>query len=317
MKRCAFLLMLMLSVLATRAQYVASIQPQKYDKTLHWGGAFQHLDLLYSLGTTGIGIEAATPLGEDWRLRAGVSYLPWFKKTIHMDVYVGEDQSHFSDVQELMLDEKNYCMKNQVSMSGMLSMFNAKILVDYFPLDDNKKFRITAGLFWGPARIARLSTDDASAATLSCIAAYNKMYDKASDDDKISSWGPAGLYMGTYAHDILDDQGDIKHSAGDTYLMMPDDNGHLSIDAKTNSFKPYIGAGYEINLQKNKDKWKLAIDAGVLFWGGAPSLRVSSDGINLVKDIDKIPGKKGDYIKKVKNVVVYPNISVSIVHHIF
>ena len=63
MKRCAFLLMLMLSVLATRAQYVASIQPQKYDKTLHWGGAFQHLDLLYSLGTTGIGIEAATPLG--------------------------------------------------------------------------------------------------------------------------------------------------------------------------------------------------------------------------------------------------------------
>ena len=167
MKRCAFLLMLMLSVLATRAQYVASIQPQKYDKTLHWGGAFQHLDLLYSLGTTGIGIEAATPLGEDWRLRAGVSYLPWFTKTILMDVYVGEDQSHFSDVQELMLDEKNYCMKNQVSMSGMLSMFNAKILVDYFPLDDNKKFRITAGLFWGPARISRLNTDDASAATLS------------------------------------------------------------------------------------------------------------------------------------------------------
>ena len=78
-----------------------------------------------------------------------------------------------------------------------------------------------------------------------------------------------------------------------------------------------IGAGYEIGLQKNKDKWKLAIDAGLLFWGGAPSMRVSSDGINLVKDIDNIPGKKGDYIKKVKKLVVYPNISVSLVHHIF
>ena len=124
-------------------------------------------------------------------------------------------------------------------------------------------------------------------------------------------------FISADGHDILDDQGDIEHSAGDTYLMKPDDDGHLSIDVRTNSFKPYIGAGYEIGLQKNKDKWKLAIDAGLLFWGGAPSMRVSSDGINLLKDIDNIPGKKGDYIKKVKKLVVYPNISVSLVHHIF
>jgi len=317
MKRCAFLLMLMLSVVTIRAQYVSAIQPQQYNKTLHWGGAFQHLDLLYTLGTMGVGIEAATPLGADWRLRAGVTYLPWFKKTAHMDVYVGDDQSHLADVQELMLFEKNYSMKSVVSMSGMLSMLNAKILVDWFPLDDDKKFRITAGLFWGPARISKITPDDDSAGTLSCIAAYNKMYDEASDDDEILSWGYAGLYMGKYGHDVLDGQGDIEHSAGDTYLMMPDDNGHLNIDVKTNSFKPYIGAGYEIGLQKNKDKWKLAIDAGVLFWGGAPSMRVSSDGINLVKDINDIPNKKGDYIKKVKKFVAYPNISVSIVHHIF
>ena len=317
MKRCAFLLILMLSMVTSRAQYVSSIQPQQYNKTQHWGGAFQHLDLLYILGTTGFGIEAATPLGEDWRLRAGVSYLPWFKKTANFDVYVGDDQSHFEDVQALMLAEKGYSMKKQVSMSGMLSMFNAKLLVDWFPLDDNKKFRITAGLFWGPARIAKLDTDEGSAATLSCIAAYNKMYDEASDEDEITAWGPAGLYMGKYGHDILDNQEDIEHSAGDTYLMMPDDNGHLSIDVKTNSFKPYIGAGYEFGFLKKNDKWRIAVDAGVLFWGGAPSMRVSSDGINLVKDINDIPNKKGDFIKMVKKFVVYPNISVSFVHHIF
>ena len=45
MKRCAFLLVMMLSVVSIRAQYVSAIQPQKYDKTLHWGGAFQHLDV--------------------------------------------------------------------------------------------------------------------------------------------------------------------------------------------------------------------------------------------------------------------------------
>ena len=51
MKRCAFLLMLMLSVVSIRAQYVSAIQPQKYDKTLHWGGAFQHLDVMAALGS--------------------------------------------------------------------------------------------------------------------------------------------------------------------------------------------------------------------------------------------------------------------------
>ena len=69
MKRCAFLLVMILSVVSIRAQYVSAIQPQKYDKTLHWGGAFQHLDVMAALGTTGINIEAATPLGE---VRTGV-----------------------------------------------------------------------------------------------------------------------------------------------------------------------------------------------------------------------------------------------------
>ena len=102
MKRCAFLLVMMLSVVSIRAQYVSAIQPQKYDKTLHWGGAFQHLDVMAALGTTGINIEAATPLGENWRLRGGISYLPWFKKTMTCEVYVGNDQKHFDDVQEVM-----------------------------------------------------------------------------------------------------------------------------------------------------------------------------------------------------------------------
>ena len=114
MKRCAFLLVMILSVVSIRAQYVSAIQPQKYDKTLHWGGAFQHLDVMAALGTTGINIEAATPLGENWRLRGGISYLPWFKKTMTCEVYVGNDQKHFDDVQEVMQVYKGYRMMKQV-----------------------------------------------------------------------------------------------------------------------------------------------------------------------------------------------------------
>ena len=88
------------------------------------------------------------------------------------EVYVGNDQKHFDDVQEVMQVYKGYRMMKQVQMSGMLSMFNAKILVDWFPLDDEKKFRVTAGLYWGPERLANITPDNRYEATLVTIAAY-------------------------------------------------------------------------------------------------------------------------------------------------
>ena len=321
MKRSALLLMLMLGVLITRAQYVPAVK-QPYDETLHWGSAFQHLDVYGTISTMGIGIGAATPLGEDFRLRAGINYMPpLMKKHLHCQVYVGDDNSHFADVQELMFLKKGYEMQDNVAMTGKWEMFNGHVLVDYFPLDDDKKFRITAGFFFGPSRIAKITTDTGSAATLACIASYNNMFMEAPDDDPILQWGLAGLYMGTYGSDVVDASGNILHQAGDPYLMMPDEDG-LTIDVKTNAIKPYLGVGYELpfkslGLQKKKDTWKLAFDAGVLFWGGSPSARVSSDGIDLVKDIDNIPGEKGDYIKKIKKYVVYPNIGISVIYHIF
>ena len=323
MKRSALFLMLILSVATSRAQYVSSLQPQKYDKTLHWGSAFQHLDLMYSISTMGIGIEAATPLGEDFRLRGGVTYMPpLMKKHLNGQVYVGSGTTHFGDLQNMMFDERDYLMQDKVAMTGKWQMLNGKVLVDFFPLDDEKKFRITAGFFFGPSRIAKITTDSESAATLSCIAAYNKKFPDAPDGSEIFEWGPAGIYMGIYADDIVAADGTILHQKGDPYLMMPDDKGQLEMEVKTNSLKPYIGVGYElpfksIGLEKKTDKWKFAFDLGVLIWGGSPSVEVSTDGIDLVGDIDKVPGKKGDWIKKIKNLPVYPNISISVVHHIF
>ena len=55
-----------------------------------------------------------------------------------------------------------------------------------------------------------------------------------------------GLYMGKYDKDCIDPVRDIQHHEGDTYLMMPDDKGNLNIELKANSFKPYIGVGYEL-----------------------------------------------------------------------
>ena len=317
MKRCAFLLMLMLSVLTIRAQYVPAVQPkQSYDTYLHWGGAFQHMDVALSLGTSGIGFDLGTPLCEWAQLRLGYEFMIPFTKRFAVPVYVGDNNEDFYAMQDYMYDLTRYKISKFVDMEGELTMNNLKLLVDFYPLSDNKKLRVTVGFYYGSSQIAKISTDGNAKAALSCISYFNQLYYTVDDDDERLDMGMAGLYWGKYDKDIVDTDGTIIHSKGESYLMQPDADYTINIPVKTNAIKPYLGVGYEFGLQKKKDDWKLSIDAGAMFWGGTPSM-YAPDGINITKDITDIPGKKGDYIKKLKMLKVYPVIGVRLVRNIF
>ena len=50
---------------------------------------FQHLDLSVTAGTTGIGIEASSPIGEYFQLRAGYDFMPRFTAKMKFDVTIG------------------------------------------------------------------------------------------------------------------------------------------------------------------------------------------------------------------------------------
>ena len=318
MKRCAFLLMLMLSVLTARSQYIPSVQPPKYDTYLHWGGAFQHLDVALSLGTSGIGIDVATPLCDWAQLRLGYEFMPPFTKSFSVPIYAGQNNEDFEAMRDYIYNKYYYKMPKFVEMEGDISMNNLKLLVDIYPLPDNKKLRATVGFYYGTSKIATIATDGSAKEALSYITLFNKLFETVDDGDARLDMGVAGLYWGKFDKDITDGDGEVIHKQGDSYLMQPASDNTVNIPVKTNAFKPYLGVGYEFGLQKKKDKdvWKLSIDAGAMFWGGTPSM-YTPDGFNLTKDITDIPGKKADKIKLVKKLKIYPVIGVRLVRNIF
>ena len=133
--------------------------------------------------------------------------------------------------------------------------------------------------------------------------------------EKILSYGRLGFSVGYLKHDIVDANGD-KLMAGERYIVEPDDRGMVTVTAKSNSFKPYLGFGYGGRLVKNRDDWKVSFDCGVMFWGGTPDLYMH-DGVNLTKDIENISGTVGTYVDLFSALKVYPVLSLRITKRIF
>jgi hypothetical protein len=122
--------------------------------------------------------------------------------------------------------------------------------------------------------------------------------------------------MGDYKHDIVDAEGNVVHKAGDPYLMEPNEHSMVTARVKVNSFKPYLGFGYEGRLLKNNDRYRIGFDCGALFWGGTPDI-ITHDGTNLAKDVTGISGKVGDYVDLIKGVKVFPVLNLKITRRLF
>lgn len=321
---------------------------------------FQHLDLSVSAGTTGIGIDLASPIGEYFQLRAGFDYMPRFTAKMNFDVMIGDKparqydangnriETTFDRMKEMLYNFNGVEVEDHVDMIGKPTMNNVKVLVDVFPFKNNKHWHFTAGFYWGPSKFAEAVNTTESMNTLISLAIYNNMYYKADQDlnhdnpipmilvpdpddpdgkgiglymnpmmsQRFLSFGRMGFHLGEYAHDVYDSEGNLIHAEGDRYVMEADENNMVRVQAKSNSFKPYVGFGYGGRLIKKRDDWKISVDAGVLFWGGKPDLYLH-DGTNLMKDIKNIKGQVGDYIDLAKKFPVYPSLSVRITKTLF
>ena len=332
MKRSLILLIVAWMVIPGMAQYIPSQSVEtpapKKDSYWHYGNLFEHLDVSLGFGTTGIGIDLASPICEFIQVRIGYEYMPPYRRKLTSDVQIGNEksnqydaignriESNFDRVKEMMYAKTGYDMMDHIDMTGTLTMNNFKFLVDVFPLSDNKNLHVTVGFYWGPSQIAKIENNDNSNATLMCVNTYNRMYDDAAATDVIKSYGSAGLLMGKYSSDQRNSEGTVVVKQGDDYKMLPNKEGRVFIPIKTNSFKPYLGVGYEAKMLKKRDDWKFAVTGGLIFWGGTPSI-VTSDGINLAKDVTDITGKTGDYVSLMSKLKAAPMINVRIIKNIF
>ncbi|MBO5965263.1 MAG: hypothetical protein J6P96_05135 [Bacteroidaceae bacterium] len=329
-------------VLALAFLFSATTIFAQQEKQITENKIFNHMDVALNLGTTGIGFELATPVTDWVQLRTGFSFIPKFKPTINFDIQVGDDpatsQSKFEQMSSILEGMLGNEVNNSIDMKGVPNFNNWTFLVDVFPFKSNRHWHFTAGFYLGSSTVANAYNTTEDMPSLIAVDMYNNMYDyfvseKYWDEpiygdmfidpdvgdalrDKLSNYGRMGVNMGEYSHDILNEKGEVVHKKGDKYLMTPDKNSMVKARVLVNKFKPYVGFGYGGRLLKNNDRAKVSFDCGVMMWGGTPSL-VTHDGTDLIKDVDNVPGKVGDYADAISGLKVFPVLNLRLSYRLF
>ena len=147
--------------------------------------------------------------------------------------------------------------------------------------------------------------------------------------DRLLSAGMMGMPLGHFAD-------------GDKAMMVPDRNSVAKATMEVSKFRTYVGLGYNTALSPD-GKWKLSVDAGVMFWGGKPKVYVDNvykldaaadydmgyfddnwewvdaepQRIDLTRDVSDIRGKVGDMVKTVKKFKCLPMVGITISHTLF
>ena len=203
MKKCLLSALLFLAFTTVSAQENSTSS----DKNL-----FNHLSVGLSVGTTGIGIDAAMPIGNYVQMRAGVDFVPNIKISTDLDI-----------------DAPNvpgYNIPNNVDVEGKVGFTNGKLLFDVYPFK-RSSFHVTAGAYFGTSKIVK---------------AYNKEKGLLIDVANFNNDVEAGLLPG---------QEKIGVKLGD-YLLEPDDDGNVDAYIKTCGFKPYLGLGFGRAVPKKR-----------------------------------------------------------------
>ena len=319
MRKYIIACLILCSAITAEAQYIPAFQKdaiiRKDPGMSYWtkGNSFKHLELSLTLGTSGVGLDVAVPVSQIVQVRIGYDYMPQFKKQLRMNLaggggaawqYNGQGnriKTKFDKIQQYLYEETGMEIDDHILLTGQLSMHNLKALVDVYPFKYNKHWHFTAGVYYGPAQVAKAEVADESVTTLSLMESYNREYEEASSSDAIKSYGRLSLYPGDKNRKPC--------------LVDPADDGSVNISVKTNAVKPYLGVGYTGRLISSRDDWKVSAELGVWIWGGAPKQRMH-DGTSL-PDLSNIPGALGDYVKVINYLKVYPVLNVRFAKTIF
>ena len=258
-----------------------------------------HMDVGVNVGTVGIGIDVAMPVGYYVRIRTGYNWIPSFNfksdfpidtrggtmskfvdkmKTIDVDkkmeeVGVDLNDPKFRKYKDLFDKFHDVEMREYVTMGMKPNVHQFKFLVDVLPFKTNKHWSFTAGFFVGPDNVANAHNLDSETLLLEGVNAYNELYIMYCQggiegnyheklDELFYENGVAGIPLGYF-------------SDGDKAIMVPAKGGVAKAEMKTGKFRPYLGFGYNTHLSKDK-RWNLNVDAGVLFLCGKSSVYVDN-----------------------------------------
>ena len=237
MKKYLLAIAAVFSMTAVHAQYCDSVccgqnmadnlvqNNQKSQKS----GVFRNLDLSVTAGTTGIGIDVASKLGNSFQLRAGYEFMPRFQMSIYFPVEVGGQpakmydangnriESRFDRLSKMLEGITGFQVDDEIEMLGKPTLNNFKFMVDVFPFKRNKHWHFTAGFYWGPSKFAEAENSTRAMTSLIAVGMYNSLYYHAYNDlplfdnttviteemrNKMIEYGRMGFPIGEFTHDI-------------------------------------------------------------------------------------------------------------------
>ena len=315
---------------------------------------FNHMDLGVNVSSTGIGADISMPVGDFVRLRTGFTYMPKFKINSNFSVdFMGDiDGDKLRRMRDMMSYFTDEPMKDNIDMKMTPSWTQFKFLVDVMPFKNNKHWSFTFGFYAGPSTVGNAVNDPADCATLVGINMYNSMYLKACKGEPMFRYEDSN---GRYHNFDIDGLGDRLIEArmmgapmgyfpdGSRAVLVPDKSNQAKAEMTISKFRPYLGLGYNTRLSKD-GKWKLDVDAGVMFLGGSPHVyvdnvyRVDSSEpfdmiswddekfewvaqepmrIDLTRDVTDVPGKVGDMVSTIKKFKCWPVVSITFSHRLF
>lgn len=314
-------------------------------------GIFKHLDVSLTAGSTGIGFDLSTPIGEYVKLRTGLSIMPRVELPTSFKLQVGDtietSKSKFEHLSERLSGITGKEMEPKADMIRVPKFWNWNVLIDVYPFRENKHWRFTAGFYWGNKTIGVAYNTAECVQSLMSVNIYNGMYEKLHGkttkelmdvklidlgegyedlypnvealkrlQKSMDYYGRIGVNMGTYKHDIYDEEGNVIHKEGDIYMLEPNEECMVKADMYANNFKPYLGFGYEGRLIKGDDRYLISFDCGAMFWGGTPRI-VTHDGTDLTHDVNDIPGGVGSDVRFIGALKVYPVLNIRLTRKLF
>lgn len=194
----------------------AAAQGVNATKALHSdNGYFNHLDVSASMGSTGIGIDVAAPVGEYAKLRVGFSYMPRIELNSLFRVQVGDSLEHkfdkngnrvetkFDKLSGMLYKMYGYKVDDEVEMKIKPTYYNARFLVDVTPFQ-NKSWRFTAGFYVGNKTIGRAYNSTEDMPTLMAVNMYNEMYRRLREGEPLFNLGdPFSFDLPPYVEEPL------------------------------------------------------------------------------------------------------------------
>lgn len=300
MKRTSMFLLAMLFTTAILAQDGVG-EKQSLCSFMNERNIFSHMDVGVNVGTTGLGIDVAVPVGNYVRLRAGYNYMPRISMNTDFTVETSKggignlidkidrieekfeeygidmNSESFAEYKALFDKFSKVERKDYVTMALKPNLHQFKFMVDVMPFRNNKHWSFTAGFFVGPSTVGYAENLEKEALMLEGVNAYNKIYRDYPEygingsylhrvgkekDDPFYKHGLAGFCLGRFAD-------------GDMALMVPGEDASAKAEMVVNKVRPYVGFGYNTSLSGDK-RWRLNVDAGVMFLCGSPSVYVDN-----------------------------------------